>query len=496
MRRFELRGGTSAKFWEIASRGAAVTVRFGRLGVVVLLSTAACGTARPTSGDPPRVVASASASAILSASTAPTGSSSAPPPAEKHIAISTQPNDVEIDAAAPGAKCDFDRAYRGKVGETPVSLVLRRHAKDGARVTGLSHYDREGDGIAIKGKTDGASFTIDESPGGTFAGTCDAATGVLSGSFTLGKATSTFSLKPRPSDWPGIYQVTKNASAESHDPECAAVAKPDEAVPLGPWGACPPTNPQKRKEFYKDAPDLGCTIHDTSLRVFGMKDKNVEAKVNAKLAMTPYDADIKSITACTSTPMNAWYDEFIVRLGGGLLVFDSFRSEYSGGAHPMNFKSGPTTIDLTTGGEIKLEDAVTDLGKLKVAASRCVALYNGSLQGDVTSAPLDVDPPEAKCGADGGGMAVFLWGCTENPRPSLTIVPEGVVIAQSGNPHVSSVMDGWGPVIPWAVLVRDGIVPAESPIARLWKDVKAAAPNDLPCGSAYEGDTWRTWRVE
>ncbi|HEX9546837.1 MAG TPA: WGR domain-containing protein, partial [Acidimicrobiales bacterium] len=32
MRRFEFIGGESAKFWEIASRGAEVTVRFGRLG--------------------------------------------------------------------------------------------------------------------------------------------------------------------------------------------------------------------------------------------------------------------------------------------------------------------------------------------------------------------------------------------------------------------------------------------------------------------------------
>lgn len=480
MRRFELRERTSAKLF---------------LGLF-FVSSAACGTARPPGDPPPRAVASTSASTALTASAAPSGSETAATPAERRIAITTQPNETDIDAAAPGAKCDFDRAYRGKIGETSVSLVLRPDPKDATIVTGLSHYDREGDGISVKGKASGATFTLEESPGGAFSGTCDAKTGVLSGSFKLGKTTSTFSLNPRPIDWPGIYQVTKNASAESHDPECAAVAKPNEAVPLGPWGACPPTNPQKRKEFYAEAPDLGCTIHDTSFRVFGMKDKNVEAKVNAKLALTPYDADIESITACTSTPMNAWYNEFIVRLGGGLLVFDSFRSEYSGGAHPMNFKNGPTTIDLTTGGEIKLEDAVTDLGKLKGAASKCVALYNHSLQGDVTTAPLDADVPEAKCGADGGGMAVFLWGCAENPRPSLTIVPEGIVIAQSGNPHVSSVMDGWGPIIPWSVLLRDDVVPNDSPIARLWKDVKVAAASDLPCVSAYEGDTWRTWHVE
>jgi hypothetical protein len=456
-----------------------------------------CGSTQPHADPSPTVTASGSAPPLVSAST-PRASSSAvveaPPPHEKQIVVATEPNATDVDAAAPGAKCDFSRSYRGKIGETPVSLVLHVDAKDGSVVTGLSHYDREGDAISVRGKADGTTFTLDESPGGTFAGTCDPATGILTGTFTLGKAATPFTLNPRPSDWPGLYVVTKQASAESHDPACLGIAKPNEPVAVSDWGVCPPSDPKKRKEFYKDAPDLGCSIKDISFRVFGMTDKGVEKKVNATLGLTPFDGELRSINACPSTPMNAWYNEFIVRLSGGLLVTETFRSEYSGGAHPMNSNGEPTTIDLTTGEVVRLEDAVGDLGKLKGAAAKCVALYN-TVGGDVTRAPVPAELPEAKCGSD-GGMAVFLWGCAENPRPSLAILSEGVVIAQSGNPHVSAVMDGWGPIIPWSILLRDGVVPSESPIARLWKDAAKAGPTDLPCTSAYEGDTWRSWHVE
>lgn len=456
---------------------------------LAMFPLAACSAVSSPTPTPSGAVSGIASGAPPSPSSAPATSPSADP-ARPKINVVVTPSWTSLDEPAGNAPCDYARAFRGKVGETRVSVVLRRDAKDPAIVTGASHYDRESDAIVLRGKIDADAFALDESPGGSFKGTCDKATGKLTGTFTLGKTSSPFTLSPRPEGWPGMYTVTVEATGESHNPQCARVGKRDEPVALSDYEVCPPLDPAKRKAFYKDAPSAGCTLHDTSLRVFGLTDKAVEKKVNAALART--SGDVTSTHACRTTPQNIYLAAEVVDARAGLLVVTTFSSRDEGGMHPMNSKDTPTTIDLTTGDVVRLEDAVADLGKLKRPAAECVGLY-GVFGGD--AAPTEMpDVPELKCGED--GMGHFLWGCPDNLTPTLTIVGDGIIVAQSGNPHVSVALDGYGPLVPWSVLLREGVLPSDSPIKRLWRDVTPAPTTALACTSAYEGDTWRRWSIE
>ncbi len=446
------------------------------------LACAGCGVSSATLGTIERVP-----QAKVSESSGP---AALPRASKARPTLSIQPSGTTLDEPLGGAPCDFSRAFRGTVGQRKVSLVLRRDARAPTLLTGESHEDREGEAGTLSGKLEASAFSLSDRSGGTFRGVCDALTGNLSGTFTLGQASSLFTFSPRPADWPGLYMVSVEVSAESHNPACARVAKRDEPVALSEYEICPPRDPAKRKAFYEDAPDAGCRLRETSFRVFGLGDTRVEKKINAELSLS--QGDPAGTRACKTAPQSEDHSMMIVDVRASVLVVTTFNSVDEGGIHPRNSKGPTITLDLTTGEVVPVERVISDLEKLKAPAADCVGLYE-VFGGDTAPAEMPEVAP-AKCGEEASGR--FLWGCPEHETPMLIVTGAGVIVGQSGNPHATIALEGYGPLLPWSVLLRSGVLRQGSPIERLWKDVRPASAEAPACTSAYEGDRWRRFSVE
>jgi hypothetical protein len=410
--------------------------------------------------------------------------------------VETRPALQDIDG--PGtAPCDFDRGYRGTIGKTPVSLVLQ--ASEG-KITGLAHYDREGPSLTLYGFHGGASdFTIDEHAGGSFQGTCDQ--GVLRGTFTLGKRRDVFELQPRPKDWPGIYRVTRRTQVEPNHPICRTKAAFAEAIETSEEGedypriVCLPRNPAKRRALLAEAPHLLCHAEDVGYRVFGLPSTDQEKRSNDILSATGYESAVKDIQRCTGT-RSSFQSMSLVAARRDFLSVTGFTSQDFGGVHPMNSGTGGMLVDLARGTLVTLPDIV-DVPRFRDVVSACLPVYALAYQAkDAFELPKRLEP--TTCESDGASMGRYLWACDKDDRedPAWAIVREGIVIGSWANPHVSAALDGQGPIIPWAVLLREGLLRADSSAKFLWAGVAPAAADALPCWSAYEGDVIRSWRAK
>lgn len=404
----------------------------------------------------------------------------------------SRPEDIDGPGSAP---CDFERSYRGVVGKSKVTLVV--HATDG-KLTGLSHYDREGSSLVLSGSRSGSDFVLTENPGGSFKGSCDS-NGVLRGQFSFGKRQETFELQPRPKDWPGIYKVTRRITVEPNHPICKLRALQNEAIETSPDGedypriVCLPRNPTRRRELLADAPHLMCHAQDVGYRVFGLASSDAERRVNAALAGTEYESGVKAIQTCTGT-RSSYTGMSLVDVRGDFISVMGFSSQDFGGAHPINGGTGGTLIDLGRGTSVSLSEIV-DVAKLRDVAAACLPIYRLSASAEPSFELLgDVEPTD--CEDDGATMGRFLWACEKDDRaePFWAVVAEGIVIGSWANPHVSAALDGRGPILPWEVLLREGVLKLDSPVKFLWRGVSPAPASTLPCSSSYEGNELRRWR--
>ena len=449
----------------------------------------------------PTSVASVSAAPGVSASAAP--GAEARPAAGRRFVVEERSIPQDIDDDTGPAPCDFTRSYRGKIGQTPVTLLLRAASTATAprSLAGLAHYDRAGAGMVVSGSlsSDGA-FSITERQGGTFAGSCDGA-GVLRGSFTLGKSAEPFELHPRPADWPGLYRLRRQARTAPNHPACAKAAKPNELSEIAPDPAeeyvtviCLPTSPAKRKALLED-PEVAfwCQAVDDGYRVFGLAEPAVEQRVNALLAGDSYEQAVKEIRQCTGK-RSSFDSMSLVTATKELLVVSRGTSQGFGGVHPMNAGVGSTAVDLRTGRSIKLTELV-DTVRLRDLAGACLPIYAQATTGKPAFVLEPAEP--VVCGKEEAG-GHYLWGCEKDDRaePLWTLRPEGIVIGSWANPHVSAYADGQGPILSWAVLAREGSLKPNAPIAGLWAPSPAAAPTEPMCSSAFEGSRLRTWREE
>jgi hypothetical protein len=455
-----------------------------RVSLVILL----VGCAPPAPPEPPSAVVAPAPPATETA--APT-----PPPAAprgRRFVVASRPLAQDLDDDLGPAPCDFNRSYRGVVGKTHLTLLLKADATD--KLSGLVHYDKPGPAIAVSGSRRGSDdITLQEKGGGRFEGRCDGS-GKLRGTFTIGKRSESFTLDPRPPEWPALYRVEVSFFAEPHHPRCATEAKPIAAVELDTNEGkviCLPTDPKIKRQLIADSPYLLCSASDRGYRVFGLPDPKVEKAVNERLSPAWMEIEKKSLERCTSLERLS-RSTSLVAARRDLLVVSSFRSNDYGGAHPMNFGGGAEVIDLVRGSSVSL-DEIVDPARLRDAALACFHFF-AVTRTDKPDLVIDGPLPPAGCGNE-PGYGRYTWGCAKDDRetPEWALLPEGIVIGGWAMPHAMAADEGKGPLLPWSVLLREKALRPSSPLARLWAGV-AAAPADMPaCPMTYEGDRLLVW---
>ncbi|MEQ9324597.1 MAG: hypothetical protein RIF41_35865 [Polyangiaceae bacterium] len=417
----------------------------------------------------PRGVASVSEPVVLDASSGdeaaggsePWQMPPAPPmplPPGRHLKVTLEPHVSEMHGPQqPTAPCDFDRLYRGGVGGDPsmphtakatLSLWLQKDAS--GAVGGSIHYDRAGALLptaSVTVESDGG-FEIVEKGGGTFRGRCEA--GVLAGTFEVAGQTSPFVLHPRPAHWPALYEDRRSKDVGS------------------------------------------CSVSQREVRYFGGTPA-VRRIVNRALDGGRFAEDVREVGRCTEHITHDSVSD-VMFVGEDVLTVQRFRSSDYGGAHPFHSSLGGTTVDLTTGRIVTLDQIVRDETKLRPLFEACLRDYLAiDLEKEGTVAVADLD---LQCGdypADN-----YLWYCDpkeRRPRPNWAIVKDGVAILASGHAHVEAYLDGKGPILSWAALKREGALNPRSPIARLYKDVPAAGDDEPACTSAFTGMHVARWEV-
>lgn len=440
----------------------------------------------------------------------PEGSASsvvADAPAPQHtkrfaLELAAQP---DLDDDTGPAPCDFSRSYRGKMRDAGVTFSLRLDST--GALQGTVHYDDAQPALALSGTMQpdpGAkttAFTLKEQGGGVYTGTCAAETGVLSGTFSAGnKLVAPFSLSPRPVEWPPLYRLTRRHVTPPNHPACKRLGSRTEVKEVsldgqedGPRVLCLPTDESHRRTLLEQNGDesFGCRVEDAGPRVFGLGSPELEQTINGALTYKGYEQDIRETATCNGHD-SRHTAATLVQAGAGLLVISRFSSVDAGGIHPFNSVLPTVAIDLVTGKELALADIVRDKNKLRDLASTCIPVYEQASTDELSfELPDDLEP--RRCEAEASPS--FLWGCREGEEePVWTLLAQGLVIGMRGNPHVSVAMDGSGPILTWDVLLREGALRGDSPVARLWSGARAATPQTGSCHSALEGSTIRSWR--
>jgi hypothetical protein len=303
----------------------------------------------------------------------------------------------------------------------------------GSAIKGRYFYAKFGVDIPLEGTLD-AENHVELTEGdpkkssGHFKGTCDLATGALSGTWTGTKpAHLPFKLEPvKPRPVPLV--ATKKLSATV------------KAKTLGPGNI---------KE---------CRDKQEVVEIFGAGTPEAEDRINKGAGRAAPCAPSDREDCDTG----GWceYGEGVTETFRGLVTISRGGGAYTdGAAHPQNFLGFDlTTFDLATGSRVADSDlwATAPEGLIK----RCNAAFFGE--------------------PDGGEVDEFLASMRPDGR-MLNLTERGVHIYGAGFPHFAGALTGQGPTLPWGVLLREGALRADSPVKRAWEGVAKAKPGDPKC---------------
>jgi hypothetical protein len=428
--------------------------------LIIVGVVGALGCSGPPVAAPPTVRASSSPSSdsadppVVASSAQP---SAQPPPtapsAERHFELRNTPVVVTLD---PGDDepvladaCDLSRLYRGHVGKTPVSLWLR--AQDG-RLAGEVHYDLSGPGIVVAGKRTEAGVTITERGAGTFVGSCDPATGLLSGVYTLGGTAQLFALRARPKSWPALHMVKRDREV--------------------------------------GAPSHRCGAHDRGLRLFAIP-AGPRAAINRALSRGEHVAQLRDLNKCSEPVQQSARGEVYFAGDGVLTVVEALAGHFGAmGVHQA--WTGGRSFDLTSGREITLSDVVRDLAGLRRLLTSCIHDYEETLSFNEDGRHPVSAAQVVDCQAREGRH--FLWDCGDPQPPKWALMKEGIAILGSGFITVEAIRGSMGPIVSWEALLREGALVPGSPVARLWKDREPAGADEPSCTSGHVRSRMVHWR--
>jgi hypothetical protein len=401
--------------------------------------------------------------------------------------VTAVPTDASVlEGPLEPEPCDFHRSYRGKIGETPLGVLLDEQG-------GQVHYDRPGPALPIeKREIDGTAIRFAEKGGGKFDGLCDPKTGGIAGTYVLKGKQQSFELWPRPRAWPAMYRISRERRVAGNFPGCGKVAKPNAittaSIPGDDYGyaICAPTSPKARREAIAEG-TAACVASDTSLRVFGIKNA---ATVNRILdEQSPFKSASSELKKCWN--LHSHYSSaWLMYASEDLLTVQTFRSEDWGGAHPMNFTDGGISIDLRRGKLVRLDEIVTNTDALREVTHSCAWDYF-AVEGIEKTGEAPAYPPHYPADCNESPLNQLSWDCDPNERqklgPMWALFGDGIAILAHGHAHAVAALDGRGPILSWAALLRAGILDSSSPVAHLWKGITAAPAAAPACTSAFAG---------
>lgn len=359
-----------------------------------------------------------------------------------------------IDTEASTAPCDFSRNYRGKVGDSPWSVILKR--KD-ASLEGFVAYDNGSGDLTLRGsvRPDG-TFALEESKdgqkGGQIEGRCAAETGILSGTWKQGKTTRNFALSPRSAQGVGIFERRRviGKSAEE-EPLCYLDVHNPAVFGLG------------------DAARAGLINSHLKIKFFGLDEAATEQRVQS----CPKGTD-NHVTGYYSIEMNEQ---------GVLSILENGYVYLGPAAHgDFNAAAAAISIDIPSGRKLALTDIVTSSKALRPVVTSCMKLVVEKLDGgdewwherSIQGVPADKygDPVE-ETSKDFVPSSIH--------EPSFLVLPDGLAVLIRGQNTVGAFLEMQGPVIQWGALLRAGVLKNNSPVGRLWSSAKPLAASDASC---------------
>jgi hypothetical protein len=313
--------------------------------------------------------------------------------------------------------------------------VLARLAHDGDAVHGRYFYEKIGVDIALKGtlSSDGDLRMVEgpeRAPSGHFEGTCNPSTGALTGAWTSPNGKSApFTLARIAPTYPPIV-ATKRWHLKT--------AKYD--------------------------------FKETKLELFGLPTLEAERAMGAEIDTKPgpwfFTNDFLSDEGGSGE-----FNEQVTRTDRELVNVSRGGSAYStGAAHPSNGLGVDwVTYDLRTGEAVVTKDVFArDPTDLVVACA--------SMGGDPFGG---TDPDDAK----------RTWSGAIHTS-TFTLEAKGIEFYAVGFPHAWGNLTGSGPVLPYDVLLRDGYLKADSPVARAWAGVVPAPAGSQACPPGKASTWW------
>jgi hypothetical protein len=420
-----------------------------------------------------------------------------PPRRGPSLVVTVAPTVTELDGRAGAAACDFNRLYRGSVGTQTLSVHLKK-ATNAAELIGEAHDDADRPARKLRGKVGGdLAFEWTEEGGSKWVGTCDPATGALTGTFTNKQGAEPLELWPRPAGWPRLFALRRTTRVEANHPACRTKAQPDAMTEIDVGGEdsapviCLPRDPRKRRQLVSEGIGV-CSAEDVGARIWGLPPA-VSRAANRTLASAFHDDHVATAKQCWHLAQMSSTTRVLYATDGLLTVGESsIRDE--GGAHPLIAISGGTTVDLVTGSMVSLESVVVRPEALRDLAATCIRRFERVREIETSQTiPLETDPP---VGCDDPIGAPYLWGCDGEASggPKWALVEGGIAIFANGSPHVAASLDGTGPIVSWQALLREKLLQPDSPVARLWKGIEPAASSAPACSSGFAGDRLVSWR--
>lgn len=342
--------------------------------------------------------------------------------------------------------------------------VFARIARTGDALNGEYFYAKNGVPIPLKGTIDASGAVRltegaqDKSTGG-FAGKCEGA--AVRGTWAKtagGDAGGGLPFVLEEVDARDAVLVATRKRTRTFAPKPRTTAK-------GDWAGF---------DFGKNEP---CVDEASWPEVFGAATPEIERTINQALRHEEFVAgklEEEPLRACVTGERAKFHRvvEVLHAADGIVSVRMRDMAEWEGGTHPWDpGEERWHTFDTRTGRALARADLIAPSAasnaQVKKLVARCAAIWLGE-------------------DAKSSGVADDEKLTLDNAQLLMAPTKRGLHIAATGYPPPARVLEGEGPTIAWPALAALGVLPKESPAARIWSLAPALGPKDSPCGGKFD----------